>query len=246
MFAIDPSFQHGVYIHRIFGSNKKDQTMEIYKSLLALHITAGFTAFTTGIIALVVTKGRKGHNSSGLIFVTAMIVVAISAFAMSLIKLNLFLFMIAGFSLYMAFTGYRFLQLRRMKLAKIASYDWLATGLGLFTLLVSTVIIASDFSSTGQGTLIVYAVFGGIMILMIVEDIRLYLKINTKTKSDFLKLHISRMVGAFIAASTAFLVLNWQSDPVWIAWLLPTFLLSPVIGFHQRKLRKVSDQSNEI
>lgn len=214
--------------------------MDIYKSLLALHITAGFTAFSTGIIALVVAKGRKGHNSSGLIFVLAMFVVAITAFALSLIKLNLFLFMIAGFSVYMAFTGYRFLQLRRMKLVKITSYDWLATGLGMFTLLVPTVIIASDFSSAGQGTLIVYAVFGGIMTLMIIQDFRLYMKIHTKTKTDFLKLHISRMVGAFIAAFTAFLVLNWQSNPVWVAWLLPTFLLSPVIGFHQRKLRKVS------
>lgn len=210
----------------------------MYQILLALHITAGFTAFSTGILAMLAAKGKKGHNSSGIIFVFAMFTVAITAFVMSLMRLNLFLFMIAGFSMYMTFTGYRFLKIRRMKSAEVGKFDWMATLSGLLTLLVPTIIILFNFSHTNQGTLIVYAVFGAIMSIMIFQDIQVYRKISRQSKSDLLTIHVARMVGAFIAASTAFLVLNWQSDPVWIAWLLPTFVFSPVIAFHQRKVKK--------
>lgn len=43
------------------------------------------------------------------------------------------------------------------------------------------------------------------------------------------------MGGAYIAAFTAFLVTNIQTEPVYLGWLLPTALGTPAIIYFQYK-----------
>lgn len=84
----------------------------------------------------------------------------------------------------------------------------------------------------------VFPVFGSFLLSMVWVDIRASRKLETMTKQWFLSMHISRMMGAFIVTFTAFLVLNWQSNPVFIAWLLPTVAFTPVTIYFQRKFVK--------
>ncbi|MEL6537108.1 MAG: hypothetical protein AAFQ98_16925, partial [Bacteroidota bacterium] len=65
---------------------------------LILHIAAGFIALGTGLSAILVRKGSKPHNRSGLVYFWAMVVVAISAFVLSGLKNNSFLFMVGLFT----------------------------------------------------------------------------------------------------------------------------------------------------
>ena len=53
-------------------------------------------------------------------------------------------------------------------------------------------------------------------------------------KNAWLYDHISRMGGSFIATSTAFLLVNIQIEPVWVMWLLPTIVGTPMIVLASR------------
>jgi hypothetical protein len=53
--------------------------------------------------------------------------------------------------------------------------------------------------------------------------------------------HLQRMIGSFIAALTAFLVVNNNILPGIVAWLLPTIILVPVIILLSQKLQILSD-----
>jgi hypothetical protein len=87
------------------------------------------------------------------------------------------------------------------------------------------------------GFSVVFAVFGVILATMLLGDLRRRTQLATQSKGWFLKMHIGRMMGAFIATLTAFLVQNWQTDPVYIAWLLPTVVFTPLIIYYQRKFK---------
>jgi hypothetical protein len=72
---------------------------------------------------------------------------------------------------------------------------------------------------------------------MTIEDLRrLYLK--QFIKGEWLLKHISRMGGSFIATSTAFLLVNTSIEPIWVMWLLPTAIGTPMIIVASRKWRK--------
>lgn len=62
------------------------------------------------------------------------------------------------------------------------------------------------------------------------KDIKLY-KGNNTVKNYWLLIHIQRMIGAYIAALTAFLVVNNTYLPSLAAWLLPTVILTPLIFY---------------
>ena len=50
-------------------------------------------------------------------------------------------------------------------------------------------------------------------------------------------LHLNRMGGACIATMTAVFVVNFKTDPAFIAWLLPTLVGTPLIIYWTRKTR---------
>ena len=50
------------------------------------------------------------------------------------------------------------------------------------------------------------------------------------------------MMGAYIGAITAFLVVNIHDfEPAWLIWLLPTFILVPLMRFWTWKYAKKAD-----
>jgi cell division protein FtsW (lipid II flippase) len=87
---------------------------------------------------------------------------------------------------------------------------------------------------------IVYLVFGAIGLLMTFQDIRGASKHHDK--KAYLRKHLQRLGGGFIASMTAFLVVNVRElpewFPVWTLWLLPTLLISPLISFWSKVYKK--------
>ncbi|MCR9016219.1 hypothetical protein [Aquiflexum gelatinilyticum] len=217
--------------------------MKQYLEIFTLsHVFFGSIALLSGVLAIIFKKGGKGHNSAGKIYYWSMIGIGITAFGIAIPKGNLFLLMVGGFSTYMTLTGYRFLQFRRNPKLKFGFWDYIFIGVGFLTVLIpSGYIIQLDWKNTG-GILIVFFVFSAILISMLTTDLFHAKKHSTYPKGWFLNRHISRMMGAFIATVTAFLVQNWQTDQIVIAWLLPTVIFVPLIIYFTKKFKVTSKQ----
>ncbi|WKN45832.1 DUF2306 domain-containing protein [Tunicatimonas pelagia] len=203
--------------------------------ILILHITAGFIALIVGIIPFAAKKGGKLHNATGKVFYYAMIFVALSAFGLATYRFNPFLLMVGLLTLYSTLTGYRGLQLKRQRAIRGQRRDWgllALVGLGLIFTVWQTI---TQFGTENTGILILVSVFGSLLMVDLISDIRLFSGRKTMTNKRWIRYHISRISGAYIAACTAFLVSNAQTDPAFIAWLLPTIIGIPLVSVLRRR-----------
>ena len=82
---------------------------EIFKAALIIHLLFGSVALFVAPAAMVTSKGGLWHRRWGKLFFWAIAGVAITAVVMSLIRSGLFFLLVAVFSFYLAFTGYRVL-----------------------------------------------------------------------------------------------------------------------------------------
>jgi uncharacterized membrane protein len=206
--------------------------------LLIIHITAGTIGLFTGTINIIRKKGDKLHKSVGRFFYFGMLINGFAGFIMSLIHINYFLLIIAVFSIYMISTGQRSLSLKQLnKGQKPQVIDWI---LSIIMSIFGTGFIIFGgylvFTKVYFGT--VMLVFGLISILMVLQDIKNY-QGKIEIKNFWLLVHIQRMIGAYIAATTAFLVVNNTILPGIVAWLLPTVILVPLIFIWTRKHKSV-------
>ncbi|WP_340104867.1 hypothetical protein [Rhodohalobacter sp. 8-1] len=82
----------------------------IFTTLLIIHITSGSLALL-GALGVASTKifdvRHKWHLNAGRLFFSGMTLVFVTTLPMTLIKPNLFLFLIGIFSFYLAWTGWR-------------------------------------------------------------------------------------------------------------------------------------------
>lgn len=200
----------------------------IFTILLIIHIIAGSIGLLTGTINIIIKKGDKAHKNVGKFFFYSMLINGFAGLIISLIHRNDFLLIVAVFSIYMVATGQRFLSLKQLhKEQNPKAIDWILT----YTMLV----FAFLFITYGSFLLInkvnfgiVLLVFGVVSCLMAIKDIKVY-KGNIKEKNYWLLLHIQRMVGSYIAALTAFIVVNNHFLPGIVGWLLPTVIFTPLI-----------------
>ncbi len=90
-----------------------------------IHIAAGFTAFFVAPVAMVVRKGGPTHRSWGKLYFWAMTVATITALVVAAYRPNIFFLLIAIFSFYLSFTGYRILYRKRPDKGQRAEVlDW--------------------------------------------------------------------------------------------------------------------------
>ena len=97
------------------------------KGLLVVHIACGFGSFLLAPVALATAKGGKQHKRWGMVYLWAMGGVAATALPMALYRPVLFLAMVAVFSFYAAFSGYRVLKLKDLPRGREVRSRW--TGL---------------------------------------------------------------------------------------------------------------------
>lgn len=206
----------------------------LFKIILVIHVIAGSIGLSTGTINIIRKKGDKPHRLVGKFFVYAMLINAVAGFLMSVIHKNTFLLVIAVFSFYMTTTGQRILSLKSLDKGQEAKLiDWILTIIMIFFSLCFIIFgIYLKINDNNLGTVLI--VFGAISTLMARKDINIY-QGNTNIKNYWLLIHIQRMVGAYIAALTAFIVVNNTYLPPLVAWLLPTVILVPLIFYWSNK-----------
>ena len=199
--------------------------------LLVAHIFAGCISLIAAVFAVVSSKGKQAHILAGRTYFWGMAVIFLTAIPMSIVNSNLFNFLVAIFSFYLAYAGIRFAR-NRTGIAN--KFDWAAVGLMVLSG-IGMWCLATVYFMNNNTQYITLAVFGFIAITLGYLDFRSY-----RNKSAIGKQRISRhlinMLAGTIAVITAVLVTNVNIEPVFILWILPTIIISPLIFWWNRKI----------
>ncbi len=202
--------------------------------LLLAHIVAGSTALIAGFVAVgaqFFKAQHKVHQVSGQFFFWSMVVIFITAFFLSLLTSNLFLFLIALFSFYLALSGYCFAKNRKGLPKRM---DWIRVGSMLLVgvvMFIYGVFLLMHHEENGVTML----AFACISIGLASTDLR-YLLSQNVNMAQRISRHLTMMLAAFIATITAFVVVNFNFEPAWVLWLAPTVVVTPVIVYWNRKV----------
>ncbi|KQB39590.1 hypothetical protein [Flavobacterium aquidurense] len=191
---------------------EKEQIIQI---LIYSHALFGGIALLSGLISLIVTKGKKTHKKSGKIFYYCMLLSAFTALIIACLPKHKspFLFAVGIFSSYFIVTGYRALRFKNknvnLKTDKIISWIMILTGI---IMIVYNPLVHQTIN-------IILTAFGSIGFFFSARDLMLYKNIH-KLKTDWLKLHLGKMIGGYISAATAFVVVN-NFFSSFYGWFIP-------------------------
>ena len=210
--------------------------LAIEKPLLYLHILAGFISLAIAYVLLFIKKGNKRHKKLGMIYVYGMTTIFVTAIPLSLLgEFNPFLFVIAIFSFYLAFSGYRQGRDRngaRGQIDKVLGVFITATSILFYSMAVSLYLIEDSMWITS-------VVFGSIALGMGINDFR---RMKIDERPDFYdrtNLHLNLMLAGTIATTTAFIVTLNPFSIDWLNWVAPTIVGTPIIiYFSIRELAK--------
>jgi len=195
---------------------------------LWLHIAAGTMAVLAGLGALFTNKGGWRHRQAGKTFLASMGIVVATVFVLLAIdptSFRIVLALVAIFSGYLAFSGYRALSRKRPS-DDAHAVDWggaasvvlACLGLGVWGL---------GWFLDGKSFGIVMVVFGGIGLAFATLDARAF----RGGDGEWMVNHLQRMVGAFIATVSAVSAVNLTPTLGIAAWLWPTAVGVPLIVY---------------
>jgi hypothetical protein len=208
--------------------------------LLGVHIAAGASSFLLAPVALGTAKGGKQHKRWGMVYLWSMGVVAATALPMALYRPVLFLALVAVFSFYLAFSGYRVTRLKELaRGGSAAPIDWIA----------AVICFAASACLAGFGAFrpawvqrmgIVAIVFGFIGMRAAALEMWKFVR-KPAEKMFWWYTHLGNMIGSYIAAWTAFSVTTLPrifGNHMWL-WLWPTVVGVPAIvittAYYKRK-----------
>lgn len=208
--------------------------------ILWIHFTFGFIALLAGPGAMLTSKGSRWHRRYGKCYFWSMTMVTITALIVAIVRQEMFLLMIAIFSFYFAFSGYRSLYLKTLT-QRVKNIDWLGVLLILCSALGLLIYGIMLYKSNQNG--LIALIFGLFGFSIAIGDIKRFCKPITDPKAWFF-LHMQKMLGAYIATITAFSVVNLTFLPNLVCWLWPTVFGSIGIVnwiiFYKRRFSKVS------
>ena len=206
--------------------------------LLYIHIAAGCVALLSAAGALFTPKGAAWHIRIGRAYAIAMTVVFVTAVPLALLGGSVFLLLIAVFSFYLVFAGWRFARNRRGRpqpadRAAIAVMG--LTGLAMWG-------YAAALGWAGDTQWVTLAVFGAIAVGMCLADFRFYRSLPAAGRrvagSRRIRRHLTNMLAGTIATVTAVMVVNVEVGPVWLPWILPTIVITPLIVWWNRRVAR--------
>jgi uncharacterized membrane protein len=211
------------------------------KSLLSVHIVCGFGSFLLAPVALATAKGGKQHKRWGMVYLWTMGGVAITALPMALYRPVLFLAMVAVFSFYAAFSGYRVLKLKGLAKGESAKpVDWIA---GVLTFASSFLLayLGAFHNAVVQHMGPVAMVFGLLGMRLAFVQMKSFV-VKPKEKMFWWYTHLGNFIGSYIAAWTAFSVVTLPHvlpRAGLVLWLWPTAIGVPAIvvttAYYKRK-----------
>lgn len=203
---------------------------EAIQIFIYVHAASGGIALIAGLVSMIARKGNQTHKKSGLIFFYSMSFSGITAMLISLLPNHRspFLFAIGIFSLYFVITGKRALNFKKQN-----PNTFMDKGISLFMILTGLAMIVLPILFTGSIDVIL-AVFGIVGIAFSIRDLILY-KNPLRLQNAWLKLHLGKMIGGFISATTAFVVVGNYFPGIY-GWFIPGIAGSFIIAYWTRKV----------
>ncbi len=210
-------------------------------ALLYVHILCGFGSFVLAPVALATVKGGKQHRRWGKVYLYAMGVVAATALPMALYRPVLFLALVAVFSFYAAFSGYRVPKLKDLaRGGRARPVDWIAGGV-TFAASAALALLGAFRPHAVQGMGIVSIVFGILGMRLAFVQMMSFVR-KPKERMFWWYTHLGNFIGSYIAAWTAFSVTTLprlMPHAGMVLWLWPTAIGVPAIvltiGYYKRK-----------
>ncbi len=207
--------------------------------LTALHVGVGVLCLGLGPGVLLVRKGGTEHRRRGRLFLRLMAAMAVSAVLLIVIRFNSFFFVLAVFSFYLAFSGYRVLWRKRPEQGDCARpLDWAGACLAV---LVSAGGIAANSTGMLHGDpLFVGTILGGTL-LVSVYDLHRFARPLSRLQRPMLWFfeHMGKLLGSYIAVVAAFsaTVLTFIPTPLRQLWpmLVGMPLMIALIVKYRRK-----------
>jgi hypothetical protein len=214
-------------------------------SILYLHIAGGTAALLSMFVPLLTTKGGQTHRRAGMVFVCGMTVVSITALVLAGTRwttdptargreAGAFLFFVSILTATSVSSGVRVLRAKSRTVGHRHPWD-----LGLPALLsVSSIAAAVYGLATGNHLFTAFSVIG---LLTGGSNLSYWLMPPSHPMHWWFE-HMSSMLGACIAATTAFLVVNagnlgMQTFSL-VMWLAPSVIGVPTIAIWTRYYRK--------
>jgi uncharacterized membrane protein len=200
----------------------------VMAALRMVHIVAGMTALVVAPVAMVTAKGGPAHRRWGNVYFWMMAVVAATALPLGFWRPNYFLMLVAVFSFYFAFRGYRALRRKRPDRDAAGALDWvasLATFAASGALFALGVLKPTPLWVTLAPVAIVFGIGGaGAAGFDMVRFVR-----PPTARMTWWFSHMAGMLGSYIATVSAFSVVNFDFLPTVVRWLWPSVVGTPLI-----------------
>ena len=208
----------------------------LIRVFLALHIAAGTLALIVVPVVMAVHKGGRIHRRLGLVYVYAMFLVGATALIVGPFFKDYFLLLIAVFSSYLTFSGWRVLARKYPARQPAQLPDWAAAIIALGAGAGMVVIGIGQRGHLGTFSTVLY-VLGSICIAAGARSIYQFFR-PPASRVAWLFTHFGNMLAAYIATVSAFSAVNFHFiNPVWLRWLWPTVVGSLVITFYTARYK---------
>lgn len=204
---------------------------DVIQFVIYSHILLGSIALIAGTVALVTKKGSQPHRKAGNVFYyTLLISVFISlVIAVTPNHVSPFLFSIGILSIYLLISGRR-----SLKLYQPETNTKIDMGIAAFVILVGLAMVSCAFLLYRQLHLVLL-VFGIVTLLLGCRDLYM-LQDHQRILDNWLAMHMGKMIGGYIAAITAVLVVNEVFPGKW-NWFAPLIVGGVVITYWKRQIK---------
>ncbi|APG64795.1 hypothetical protein LPB136_05205 [Tenacibaculum todarodis] len=210
---------------------------EIISVFIYIHAFFGGLGLISGIGSIVVKKGSIPHKRFGKLFSIGMLVSSLISIPIACLPnhQNIFLLLIGLFTIYLVVSGNQVLTFKSKTKTAATVTDKITSG-SMFFFSVVMILFGIYFLIKGNTTaFLLFVFFGGFGFLLSIKDFIFYRNLSTK-RNLWLTNHVGKMIGAFIASVTAFLVAGLSLNNL-IAWMLPTIFGTIYIVYWKRKLK---------
>lgn len=203
----------------------------MFKLFIIIHASLGGIALLSGLFSLISKKGNTKHKLFGKVFFFSMLSSILISVIIALMPNheNSFLLAIGVFSAYLILSGYRSIQYKNkdvnIQIDKVCSYIMIIVGV---LMIFSPLILNYSIN-------IVLIAFGITGIILATRDLILFKK-PIELRKKWLHLHIGKMLGGYISAVTAFVVVNQFFTSIY-GWFIPSIIGTFYITYWLRKVK---------
>lgn len=196
-----------------------------------IHAFLGGLGLISGLGSIVVKKGSIPHKKMGKLFAFGMLGSCLISLVVAWLPnhKNLFLFLIGVFTIYLVLAGQRALAFKTKQKPTITDFA-ISGSMFVFSILMILIGLYGIINAIHNS--ILYLFFGSFGLLMSSKDFKLF---YSKDKREWLPNHVGKMVGAFIASVTAFIVAGLGLGNS-ISWIVPSLIGTIYIAFWINKL----------